>query len=261
MWRPGDRPQAYVTRVRQSQHANWLPNEPGTTSMTVYEIFADWDRETKGWFGIERLDTRGLAPPVLTPEEMAKRLHSAVDTLTAKFKYWQQLAARLMTTSPANQAGDPWRHHVSSLDSWFCSGKWELENDQALLLELRPPREARYWGLCAYDPSSEPLDYVDRHGTLNCAQAAADHDGLVRALIALQDPGVANWLDVSGHPEGIFAWRVTSGAVQPQQPRARVVQLADVGGVLPPETRRMDAAERREVLARRQRHLQYRNSL
>ena len=53
----------------------------------------------------------------------------------------------------------------------------------------------------------EQLDPVHRITSINQRQAQVDADGRVRIVIAQQDPGGPNWLDTSGHPEGLLTFR------------------------------------------------------
>lgn len=251
----------WISKERAPEYSNWIANEPGTSSVAIYEIFADWDNETKGWFGIERLDKLPDRDLGQSPEDLKARLDRAVDSVCSKLKYWQDVANRIYAATPANTAGDPWRHHISSLDTWFCPGHWVLEKDQALVVEIAPMQAARYWGFSTYDPSSEPLDYQNRVSSLNMKQVQASSDGVVRIVLAHEDPGIANWLDIGGFEEGIFALRVTSGEVQPAAPRCHLVSVDELPAVLPQDEAVFSTAERITQVRRRQRHIQYRYSL
>jgi hypothetical protein len=251
----------WIAKEKRPEYRNWIANEPGTTSVAIYEIFADWDSETKGWFGIERLDRLPDPQAELSPESLKARLDKAVFSLCSKLKYWQDVANRIYAATPANAAGDPWRHHISSLDTWFCPGHWVLASDQALVIEIDPEPAARYWGFSTYDPSSEPLDYQNRVCSLNMKQAKAGADGVVRLVLAHHDPGYANWIDIGGFEEGIFSLRVTSGEVQPSAPHCRVVSFDELAAALPKDEVVYTDSEREQQIRSRQRHIQYRYSL
>jgi hypothetical protein len=250
----------WMTRERRPDHTNWLPLEPGTTSMSIYQIFADWDRETKGWFGIERVDTAGCAPELATQEELARRLRALAATVGARLRYWQQIDDRVAKGAAKNEAAQAYRNSVSSLDIYFSPGLWAIGEDEALIVEFEPPAEASYWGFSVSDFWSEPLDYLNRQGSLNCAQARRDGDGRFRLVLAHRDPGVPNWIDIAGHPEGIFNWRVTTTRIQ-DRPTARLLRFDALRQHLPAETPSLSGAQRRESIRARQRHAQYRYSL
>src|SRR3546814_3501739 len=52
-----------------------------------------------------------------------------------------------------------------------------------------------------------PIYWVNNHSSLNDAQARVDKDGLFRAVISAQDPGVPNWLDTAGNASGAVQGR------------------------------------------------------
>ena len=100
----------------------------------------------------------------------------------------------------------------------------ELEDDEALLIEVAPP-EALYWSVSLGNYWWETIDYANRQSSLNGHQAVLDADGVFRAVVAHSDPGVANWLDTAGNHQGamIFRWLRADGA---PVPTTRVVPLA-----------------------------------
>ena len=57
---------------------------------------------------------------------------------------------------------------------------------------------------------------------------------MMRAVVAHDDPGVANWLDTAGHSAGPVILRCVRTETAPV-PTTRVVQFADVDGAVPPD--------------------------
>ena len=73
----------------------------------------------------------------------------------------------------------------------------------------------------------------------------------MRLVVAADDPGVPNWIDTEGQPEGMLVYRSIGTRSRPM-PDAQVVPLADARAStsrtrIPPST----PAERRAQLARR----------
>jgi hypothetical protein len=60
---------------------------------------------------------------------------------------------------------------------------------------------------------------------------------------------VANWLDTAGHRRGPAIFRFVRADGPAPVPDTRVVAFDELDAVLPPGTRRVDAATRRHVLA------------
>jgi hypothetical protein len=135
----------------------------------------------------------------------------------------------------------------------YTHGWWELEPDEALVIELPDPG-ARFWGLQLASSLWHTLDYANRLTTFNHAQARSDADGVVRLVLAHRDPGVHNWLDTTGLRSGVLICRFHR-ATNATAPRTQVVRLPDVLDTLPhalrvdERDRRVQIAERREGVA------------
>src|SRR3546814_20654130 len=76
--------------------------------------------------------------------------------------------------------------------------------------------------------------------SLNDAQARVDKDGLFRAVISAQDPGVPNWLDTAGNASGAVQGRWLDCSDKPI-PDTRVVKVKDIRKYLPADTHRDNA--------------------
>jgi len=74
-----------------------------------------------------------------------------------------------------------------------------------------------------------------------------DDDGMLRVVIAHEDPGIANWLDTAGHSAGPVILRCVRTKTAPV-PTTRVLKFSDVGSSVPAGARRVTAVERRATL-------------
>ena len=50
-------------------------------------------------------------------------------------------------------------------------------------------------------------DYVNHQTSLTVAQSRIEPDGLLRYVVSERNPGVANWLETTGHPKGVMMLR------------------------------------------------------
>jgi hypothetical protein len=116
-------------------------------------------------------------------------------------------------------------------------------------MEVTPP-QGLYWSFSIGNPWWETIDYANHQSSLNGHQAALDDDGVVRAVIAHEDPGIANWLDSAGHSAGPVILRCVRTETAPV-PITRVVPVSQLDDVLPRGTRRVTTAERAAVLEAR----------
>ncbi len=131
--------------------------------------------------------------------------------------------------------------------SWF-----DVPPDKALLIEWQPPA-AQLWSVQLANAWWESLDYINHLSSYNSSQAVADPDGVFRFVIAHEDPGLANWLDPTGHPEGSLLFRL-QGASEARDPVLKLVDRASLHQYLPEDAVRVTAEQRRELLERRRRH-------
>ena len=74
---------------------------------------------------------------------------------------------------------------------------------------------------------------------------------MLRIVVSAKDPGVPNWLDTAGYPQGVIQGRWTNCDSQPI-PSVRKVALADLRKSLPPETLVFNPDQRQaQIRARR----------
>jgi hypothetical protein len=77
-----------------------------------------------------------------------------------------------------------------------------------------------------------------------------DDDGVLRTVIAHDDPGVANWLDTAGHSAGPIILRCVRTETAPV-PTMQLVKFSDIDSSVPAGTRRVTPAERSTIMAAR----------
>ena len=97
----------------------------------------------------------------------------------------------------------------------YGKGHFTLADDQAAILEFRPP-ECRYWSFQIMNDFWESQEFDLRQTSLNGHQAGLDPDGVFRGVISVNDPGVPNWLDPVGHRNGLICARVLYPRTTPE---------------------------------------------
>ena len=106
-----------------------------------------------------------------------------------------------MTARPAELGGEN-----TTPDNLYMIGSFRLEEDEALVVDLEPPR-TRYWSLALENVWHECIEPRRRRSSITHARAQARPDGSVRLVIARRDPGCANWLDPGGRHRGFMTLR------------------------------------------------------
>jgi Protein of unknown function (DUF1214) len=139
---------------------------------------------------------------------------------------------------------------VGSPTSNYAMAVFDLEPDEALVVELSPLPDGAYWGLQLGDIWSRSLNFTHRLTSLSMRHAAIDKDGGFRAVVSHEDPGIANWLDTTGRKQGTVVFRNYRARGQPV-PATHKIKLSELFTVLPKDTRRVSPAERAADLKRR----------
>jgi hypothetical protein len=234
-----DRPEGHV--------GNWAQVDPRADTMFVRYRMVDWERERDPQLMVECLDP--VQPkPRLTSDEIAARL-----TSMAKFP---GRAAKLflgMQNGIKAQVGinhfDPTR--LPGLDRQvYWPAVFQLDQGEALIVETELPKVRPYWNIQLNDPYFNAVEYVYRQSSLNAAQAHIDSDERFRAVIALEDPGVPNWLDPAGFTEGTIYGRWYDCDTTPT-PTIKRVKLAELRDHLPSDTPVVNRDARADQLRRR----------
>lgn len=230
---------------------NWLPLDPGASWVFVRQFFYDWEHEDPSPLWIDCVDGPRSVPAtgLLDPGFFARRLDAVVTHLEASLGLWigtvSALRARYTNAFPTEAFGGTAMGAQRHQAAGTCY--YKVAPDEALLIEVPVPR-AHYWSIDLCNFWLESLDYANHQSSLNGHQAAVDPDGVFRAVVTRDDPGIANWLDPVGHVEGsiIYRWNLAEDTPIPQM---RIVPRSALRSHLHPATRTVDAAERARLVA------------
>jgi hypothetical protein len=133
----------------------------------------------------------------------------------------------------------PPRPTPGGLASQFSSaGHYDLGEDQAMIVTVAAAGRdvAPYQGIQLGSMWYVSLDYINHQTSLTADQARADPDGRLRFVISERDPGVANWLECTGHRRGYaqIRWQRLSRDLGPSDgPQVEVVPFAALPDALP----------------------------
>ncbi|MBW2424460.1 MAG: DUF1214 domain-containing protein [Deltaproteobacteria bacterium] len=235
---------------------NWIEMDPDTRYFCVRQYFADWEKEDPASFTIMRIGGEGEAPAPIEPARMAELLDEAGTWTLQSARFWQEWIDQLRRDHIKGEIQPP-RPFVGGVrDIVYGNDWWTLEPDEAMIVECEVP-DARYWQIQLCDVWFRTMDWATRQTGLNHLQTRVDDDGRFRVVIAHRDPGIQNWLDTGGHPEGMIQYRFVWTKDKPL-PSVKIVPFDALRSALPPETPDYSAEDRRRALAIRHRHLQRR---
>ena len=247
-----------VSAARPEGHSgDWWELHPAAEKFMVRIVGCDWGTEQEPRLGIDRID---VAP--------SKGRHSAQD-LSARLAEIPAIAmncAGAFAGKVEQLRGEGHSNALKVVDfsnmsglsrQSYYEGAYDLDDDEALIVETPIPPGVGYWSLILTNELYETTDWYNNQSSLNDAQAVIDDDGVFRAVVSARDPGIANWLDTSGYPRGAVQGRWFATDERPT-PTTRLVRLAEVRAALPPATATVTAAERETALRTRRINAQLR---
>jgi hypothetical protein len=233
---------------------NWAEITPRTNTMMVRYISQDWVNERDPQLSIECMDP--VPPkPRLNPEEIIERIREM-----AIFPARLDRMSFNMQNDVKKRAGIN-NFIVETWDAVQFQAYWtaifEFSPGEALILETDLPEVRPYWNLQINDPYFNIVEYVYRLSSTNGHFAKVSSDGKFRAVVALTDPGVPNWLDPAGFTEGALwgRWYDCSSTPKPTLKRVPFDKIRDY---LPADTPHVTPEQRAEELRERVRACQRR---
>lgn len=220
-----------IIASEKEQPGNWLRLAPDTSQVLLRQTFLHKERETPVRVHIECLESPGPPEP-LDPAKVPGLLMGSAMYAIGCAAWFADWVAGMRDLAPPNAFHLPSAEHHRlvggdpNIRLWL--GTWELGPDEALLIELTPPK-CHYWNFQLGNIWAESLDYEFRRVHINSGQARTNADGSVELVVAHRDPGHPNWLDTAGHDHGTMGVRWVRAESHPE-PRCRVVDVAELPG-------------------------------
>jgi hypothetical protein len=285
--RPADHRGNFISTHRRTSRPN--PDDPAGSPdryadyLSGRQLFYDWEREDPTPLSLELLSTAdahapGLGSEPLGPEKAAAQLRRMGALVRGQMEFWNEFNTVLLETYGKRDAADGERfmprnafNPVNAASgatgggqstNLYAGGVWELGPDEALVIESRVQLVPQYTGISLGNLWGESLDFANHQSSLNGFQAEVDDDGVLRFVVAHRDPGVPNWLDTTGHPEGFMSPRWSYSVKPPKEEwpsiQAKKVPFDEIRSHLPAGVRTVSPDERAERIRVRRMHVQRR---
>jgi hypothetical protein len=224
--------------ARDNPGRNYFTLGAGSAMLLVREVYSDWNRERRGTISIRRADRAGCAPPAPDTGTLAKRYSVAGKILLSRLRTFLAFPEWFYLPLPVNTLTPP-RPTPGGLATQFSSvGHYDLEDSQAMIVTVPAAGRdtAPYQGIQLGSLWYISLDYINHQTSLTADQARTDPDGRMRFVVSERDPGVANWLERTGHRRGYLQirWQRLTRELKPDDgPAVEIVPVADLAGRLP----------------------------
>ena len=247
-----DRLAVMIGPERPEGAADWMATNPAVRQLGIRVYVCDWSADAIPDFYIERLDRPSDRPERLTVDRIAAALDEAADWVERSVPFWLRFMEQSRERNTDNVPAPPTQARGGADNIAYGGGFWNLGADEAWLISFEPP-EAFTWSIQTHTwPWFESGDLAHAQTSLNDMQAHTDRDGVVRALVSHEDPGVPNWIDTEGRPVGMCIYRWVGASAMPAAD-AVVVPLAELRQYLPADHPTVTEDQRRQQLEARRR--------
>jgi hypothetical protein len=246
-----------LSAARPDGHdGDWWPLGDATRRLLMRKCACDWRNEIDARVAIERLDTDGAD---MTPVDSARRFSDMAEWIEGMIGFDMDLVRWYREHHGLNNVLRSGKiDSIGGLPQQvYYDGIYEIDDDEALIVEMTLPDEVRYWQALVADDRFCTVDWVNRQSSLNDTEARLDADGLFRFVVSKADPGVPNWLDKADYPWGVIQIRLNRPSSAPVPVTTRV-KVADVRDHLPADTPVVTAEQRRDHLRARRQAVQLR---
>ena len=227
--------------------ALWMELPEGRCELHSRQYYGDWETQNPAELMI-RNEGQTFPAKVLDRETAETRFSRLVDLLRVHTDFYRAGVQAHLCHGP--EAIDEVVIPGAFEGVRYFPGHFRCGPDAAVILEIEDPGSA-YWNAALFQMQWESLDWWSRASSYNHAQAHTDADGKVRFVASWKDPGVPNWLDVSGRTLSLIAFRFWRPSREPARPRLKTVPLAEVRTHLPAETPSVTPQARHDLLERR----------
>jgi hypothetical protein len=255
-----------------------MPPERYANTISGRQLFNDWEGEEAIHFDMVQLGAEGSHAEPYSVDSAVLELRRLGEIVRNQMYFWNAFWTVLMGTYGEREGSIPGvafpRNAFNKVNAasgatgggqstnLYAGGVFELEPDEALVIENHVHLPPQYVGFQVGNLWGESIEYANQIGSLNGHQMTLDEDGVYRIVLAHIDPGVPNWVDTTGHREGFVTarWAYTETPAASDWPTitAKKVPLHEVRQHLPKDTGTVDAAERREQISVRQQHVRRR---
>ncbi|MCB0995913.1 MAG: hypothetical protein KDB21_12525 [Acidimicrobiales bacterium] len=174
--------------------------------------------------------TDGPLPTVPDEAELAQRWRTATGFVQAMTRPPATGTTPSYASVVPNRIGDPagWRADEGggrgTPDQTYALGRYHLGDDEALVMEVRVP-PCTYTSAVLWNRFGQSIDWRLHRSVLNHTQFVTGEDGRARVVVAHRDPGVPNWLDAGGRPQGTVFWRFLLAEERPEPISSEVLAV------------------------------------
>ena len=237
----------YSSSRPEGYSGNWMQIQPGTDHILVRQVAVRPD-EVDARLAIEKIDGPATAP---LPRSFEQKMQTMVEYVKNSTAISLTLIRNLADNGSINQFEETDFGDIGGLDKQvYHQALYDVSLDEAIVITVKVPGQCRYWNVQTADRLFRTHEYMYAQSHLNGGAIGADSDGLTRLVLSHEDPGVANWVDLTGIEQGYMLLRWLGCSEKPD-PKVVKVLFENLRPLLPPDTALTTPEERNAALRER----------
>lgn len=228
---------------------NWMPLDDEANYIIVRQVGYGPD-EVDARMAISRVggEARRLA---VTDVEKRRRLDLMISYASNSYRLFQSLLQVLEKNGIVNKFKNIEYASMGGVQNQvYQEGLYDISLSEAMIVKVKVPQVCRYWNFQTADRLWHTHEFHYAQSSLNGYVDRADSDGWTRLVLAHEDPGVANWIDLTHVEKGYMLMRWTACNETPV-PEVKKVAFEDIDKYLPADTKRVTPEQRDEDLRKR----------
>lgn len=245
---PGNEIDVVLSREKPADlgDAVWLELPPDRCELHIRQYYADWYSEEPASLMLIN-DDQHFPSANLTRASAEQRWKRLPDLIRVHANYYRAGVQAHLDADPNEIAEFKVPGAFEGTNYYY--GHFRCREDEAVVIEIDRP-DAAYWNVELTQMQWEPGDWWSRLVCYNMNQVVPDADGKVRWVASWNDPGLANWFDVSGRELHLIGFRFFRANSTPGNPRLKTVKLVELDSHVAGMAT-MGADERQALMRRR----------
>ena len=235
----------------ENYNGNWMELNSRADYLLVRQITYN-PEETLASIAIERIDddTSSVVEPA-TQQDFDAQISTLVTYVENLANISERSVNALQNNGSINQFETVDLGSEGGLDDQvYDYGLYDVSLDEALLVTVKVPDECAYWSIQTSDLLWRTHEFMYAQSSLNGHIDRSDADGNTRLVLSHRDPGVENWVDLTGIEQGYMLLRWLS-CNETAKPVAEKIKLDQLDKNLPADTRRVTKEQRQKALGER----------
>lgn len=217
-----------ICRDRPVEAVNWIALDDDATDVMVRQYFINNSHNKKAHYVIETTNFNDK-PAALTEQDLATKIDKAaaffeeVINVEATLSAFAEESTPVLLRNGDNYEGSDdavvidyaWVAKAMPTPAILYTGSWvnELGDDEAIVVEGKAPN-ARYWSVQLLSRWMESPDYHNHNVLFTSENTQLDADGRFKIVVANNNPGAANWLNMTGLKSGGITVRALKAAAE-----------------------------------------------